>query len=377
MEIKDAVIIGYEKLGAGQIPYVSYTIEVNFNNSTRSTLIHRRFNDFKWLYNSLTEELPAYTIPPLPKINQITVYQDRFDPEFIELRKKYLTLFLRRIIETEPIRESLSFEAFITCFDPPHIAAKIPLGDDNTLLGLASTFTSKLHHRSLELPAEIASAKILAKKKFEILKKLSSLQYSLDESSDYASRCALQASNDCGAIALLTLNLAIPKLDIPRDKRPTFSYDLSDLSEILASELRSFRYVKDVARTCADLSSYKAKIAKERQNIILMKPNSGILSILKLPFTDPAYNMENQSFQKGRILEAEARLAELNDALAKGMIEFNDAKSIVISQDKTTSDYITSTLKSSFISYCTHKIAFHELLYNYWKDVAELLDFAA
>ena len=62
----------------------------------------RRFNDFVWLHEKLTDAFPGVIIPPVPK-KQI---MGRFDTDFIETRRLALEKFLVRVTRHTELKHS-------------------------------------------------------------------------------------------------------------------------------------------------------------------------------------------------------------------------------------------------------------------------------
>eukprot|EP00051_Salpingoeca_urceolata_P007219 m.95695 g.95695 ORF g.95695 m.95695 type:complete len:480 (+) comp15161_c0_seq5:2759-4198(+) len=59
----------------------------------------RRYSDFFWLHEVLEFEQPSYLVPPLPPKHHMN---DKFDPEFLEIRRRGLQEFVHRIA-THPV----------------------------------------------------------------------------------------------------------------------------------------------------------------------------------------------------------------------------------------------------------------------------------
>jgi len=77
--------------------FVSYTINVKtshpqYKNSEFSA--ERRYNDFYWLHEQLEKRFKGFIIPPMP---EKTVFQNRFDTQFIEDRRRDLEIFVKEV----------------------------------------------------------------------------------------------------------------------------------------------------------------------------------------------------------------------------------------------------------------------------------------
>ena len=93
--------------------FVSYRV---ITKTTRESFnqeefhVRRRYNDFHWLGNVLTQQYPSHIIPPLP---QKKVF-NKYDPSFLRLRQLALNKFLRRIAEHPILSTSEHFFIFLS-----------------------------------------------------------------------------------------------------------------------------------------------------------------------------------------------------------------------------------------------------------------------
>lgn len=91
--------------------FVKYTIEVKTKASTyqnQDFVVVRRYSDFAWLREQLQEHYPGYLIPPLPEKQLF----NRFNPEFMEFRKKELEKFLQRVTSHHVLCTSPQLQQF-------------------------------------------------------------------------------------------------------------------------------------------------------------------------------------------------------------------------------------------------------------------------
>eukprot|EP01084_Bolivina_argentea_P087781 158540_1 len=72
--------------------------------------VARRYNDFKWLRNTLSASFPGLFIPPLPPANVI----GRFEDSFVEERRQDLERFLNRIECIQALSASMAFGMFLS-----------------------------------------------------------------------------------------------------------------------------------------------------------------------------------------------------------------------------------------------------------------------
>ena len=93
--------------------HVNYTVLTNTTNEkysyTQSSVV-RRYNDFLWLHDILTDEYPYAVIPPMPEKNTM----NRFEIEFVEVRRAALQAFLREIAASPLLKDSKRLRTFLT-----------------------------------------------------------------------------------------------------------------------------------------------------------------------------------------------------------------------------------------------------------------------
>ncbi|KAI8810240.1 hypothetical protein BJ742DRAFT_801127 [Cladochytrium replicatum] len=116
------IVVGEpQKHGEGASAYVSYqvstkTILESFRNPEMS--VRRRFQDFDWLHQQLTEELPDAILPPLPDKHRMEyITGDRFSNEFIERRRMLLELYLQRLTRHPKLMRSVALRTFLESTD--------------------------------------------------------------------------------------------------------------------------------------------------------------------------------------------------------------------------------------------------------------------
>jgi len=114
----------YTKHGEGMGSFVSYKVNVKTNlvqYQKTEFVADRRYNDFVWLYDKLRESFKGYIIPPLPNK---TIIQNRFDPQFIEARRRELGKFLGRLADHPVLAASDVLQTFLESDADEFSAAK-------------------------------------------------------------------------------------------------------------------------------------------------------------------------------------------------------------------------------------------------------------
>ena len=105
--------------------YTSYRVDVRPPNSDLTTTqafsaVLRRYSDFLWLYEKLHTERAGSIVPPLPEKQPV----GRFNPAFVEARRRELERFLRRVAIHPELQDSTSLDTFLRADDVTFSAAK-------------------------------------------------------------------------------------------------------------------------------------------------------------------------------------------------------------------------------------------------------------
>lgn len=105
--------------------YTSYRVDVRPQNSDMATTqvfsaVLRRYSDFLWLYEKLQMERAGAIVPPLPEKHPV----GRFNPAFVEIRRRELERFLRRAAVHPELQGCASLDAFLQGDDVTFQAAK-------------------------------------------------------------------------------------------------------------------------------------------------------------------------------------------------------------------------------------------------------------
>jgi sorting nexin-1/2 len=136
--------------------YTSYRVDVrspiisNNNNNNDLTAppafsaVLRRYSDFLWLYEKLQTERPGAIVPPLPEKQPM----GRFNPAFVEARRRELERFLRRLAIHPELQDSVSLETFLRADDMTFLAAKNSKGTD----GLVMMYQQHQHQHQHQPP---------------------------------------------------------------------------------------------------------------------------------------------------------------------------------------------------------------------------------
>ncbi|KAH3666188.1 hypothetical protein OGAPHI_004377 [Ogataea philodendri] len=108
----------------GQNPYTSYLIKIRTNGPTfkqKDYQLRRRYSDFNFLYDCLSNDFPTLIIPPLPNKERLEYIKGgRFTDEFTKKRAVSLSIFLARICKHPTLRKSQIFHIFLEDSDSWH-----------------------------------------------------------------------------------------------------------------------------------------------------------------------------------------------------------------------------------------------------------------
>ncbi|KAJ7519762.1 hypothetical protein O6H91_20G054800 [Diphasiastrum complanatum] len=102
------------KLGMGVQAYISYRVTTKTNMEDYrgvEKMVIRRYSDFAWLHERLSEKYKGIFIPPLPEKSAVEKF--RFSAEFIEVRRRALDVFLHRIASHPQLRFSEDLRNFL------------------------------------------------------------------------------------------------------------------------------------------------------------------------------------------------------------------------------------------------------------------------
>eukprot|EP01041_Mallomonas_annulata_P007176 gene7176-14619_t len=126
--------------------HVSYKVNTLTNNprfSAKEIIVDRRFNDFLWLHDQLCSNFPGSIIPPLPEKQGV----GRFlleSPEFVEIRRNALEVFLNRVIAKPEILYSEELKAFLEADEKEFQKTKNFSLKDNSISNVINLFQTKL-----------------------------------------------------------------------------------------------------------------------------------------------------------------------------------------------------------------------------------------
>lgn len=88
--------------------YTSYLVTTDKGNSIR-----RRYGDFLWLYKRLQTELPGAIVPVIPRSRALMIASKKFDPDFVEDRRRNLQQFLQGVVDHEELARAPSMSPFM------------------------------------------------------------------------------------------------------------------------------------------------------------------------------------------------------------------------------------------------------------------------
>ncbi|XP_058088936.1 sorting nexin 1 [Magnolia sinica] len=102
------------KLGNGVQAYISYRVITKTNlpeYQGQEKIVIRRYSDFVWLRDRLSEKYKGIFIPPLPEKSAVEKF--RFSAEFIEMRRQALDIFVNRIASHPELQQSEDLRTFL------------------------------------------------------------------------------------------------------------------------------------------------------------------------------------------------------------------------------------------------------------------------
>jgi sorting nexin-1/2 len=81
--------------------------------STEKTAVRRRYSDFQWLYGRLQTELPGAIVPIIPHETTFANKSKRFDPRFLEKRRRHLQYFMNAVVNHDELQRAPSMTPFM------------------------------------------------------------------------------------------------------------------------------------------------------------------------------------------------------------------------------------------------------------------------
>jgi sorting nexin-1/2 len=114
-----------DKKGDGMNAFITFRVTTKSSIAELRGMtpsVERRYSDFLWLHEQLSTHYRNYIVPPLPEKNSLSF--NRFTPEFIEIRRRELEKFLRRVAEHAVLSTSPDFLTFLEAADEKFAAAK-------------------------------------------------------------------------------------------------------------------------------------------------------------------------------------------------------------------------------------------------------------
>ena len=89
--------------------YTVYKVVVMSKDNKNCYTQQRRFQHFEWLFDQLVNKYPGVIVPPIP---QKRIF-GRFDAEFVEARRFFLEVFLKKINRHPILMASEDFKSFV------------------------------------------------------------------------------------------------------------------------------------------------------------------------------------------------------------------------------------------------------------------------
>ncbi|GJJ11414.1 hypothetical protein Clacol_005647 [Clathrus columnatus] len=101
-----------QKVGDPVRPYITYTVHTRttsplYRSSSFSVL--RRYSDFRWLYETLSQNCPGVIVPPVPEKQQY----GRFEDSFVENRRAALNKCIQKIANHPILRDDPDLKLFL------------------------------------------------------------------------------------------------------------------------------------------------------------------------------------------------------------------------------------------------------------------------
>eukprot|EP00211_Chloroparvula_japonica_P003260 CAMPEP_0119133282 /NCGR_PEP_ID=MMETSP1310-20130426/13294_1 /TAXON_ID=464262 /ORGANISM="Genus nov. species nov., Strain RCC2339" /LENGTH=516 /DNA_ID=CAMNT_0007123969 /DNA_START=41 /DNA_END=1591 /DNA_ORIENTATION=+ len=120
-------VVEWQKIGESSMnSYVQYKVTCQATKAgwpKDPLTVYRRYNEFLWIQEELRNFERCAIVPPLP---EKTVTMSRFDPEFLEYRRRALSRFLRRVCAHPVLAECAALRIFVSEGELPEKSSPAP-----------------------------------------------------------------------------------------------------------------------------------------------------------------------------------------------------------------------------------------------------------
>jgi len=113
--------------------YTVYKLVVMSKDNNSCYTPQRRFQHFEWLHHQLVNKYPGVIVPPIP---QKRIF-GRFEAEFVEARRYFLEVFLKKINRHPILMASEDFKNFVHS----HTADDLIKKDNKGIMSLVEVFS--------------------------------------------------------------------------------------------------------------------------------------------------------------------------------------------------------------------------------------------
>ncbi|KAI5952011.1 SNX4 [Candida jiufengensis] len=424
-------------LDASSKPFISYLVTTTTDNPNiiklgkdktehddgqlRTFNVRRRYGDFRYLHESLTNDFPTTMIPPLPSKSNIKYLTgDTFSHEFVHKRLHSLERFLRFIIQHKLLSQSSIFHLFISdSNDWNTFTTSLKLKELNVngeqqgglvnkvvnedlITEKVMNFLTSSKHKK-ETNREILEINDKLKKLYENLLKLDRIFLKLNRknkelSSDYSQfsnqilkLSSIQSEEDSS----ITSNFKIfaESLDYFSDSwsqlykymDESFLVSLKDCSKYIISLTNLIELQHNKKIDLQVLQDYLNKTRNELSNASNGHHSSsstyssggsgsGIVNnttqLIKDTISTSATPYIGSTSKENKIHKLENRAAQLEDEIQVQTKLINDFTNKIITEEYPNWDkFNKNELKGSMVGLCDKQIDFYKGLVNKWTDV--------
>lgn len=117
--------------------YTVYKLVATSKDGNNCYTQQRRYQHFEWLFSELTNKYPGVIIPPIPEKRIF----GRFDAEFVEARRFFLEVFLKKINRHPLLMGSEDFRSFVHSLKADELVKKETKGLMSLVGGVFSEAT--------------------------------------------------------------------------------------------------------------------------------------------------------------------------------------------------------------------------------------------
>ncbi|KAJ9051987.1 intercellular trafficking and secretion [Entomophthora muscae] len=342
--------------------------------------VRRRFQDFVWLFNGLTQEYPASVIPPLPEKHRMEYLTgDRFSEDFIEKRRVSLERFLNRLALHPTLQRSPYMKKFLD--SPDWSSSSVRVHGEGLLENLSESIVNaftKIKRPDpvfVEIKDEIdkfeENLSAIEKMHQRILKRNTEIETEYIELSNAVSSLSLLETGMQDSLSQYSGAISDYALEIKNSNKYEDMYYLSHIREYIAycqcvKSVLKLREQKQL--DVQELTNYLQAQVGELDRIRSTGRAGGLSNFLKDKY-EGMKGIDQEQAKQSRLAKCEEKINELEDAVAKSDAECAAFSKEVLKEFEIFQHSKTVDLKDALVTYSRTKVEFFKKSIEIWESV--------